>query len=109
MEIQTFEAIDVPEISELNYNTNFLIETKYLNSNGLTTTSPRKINLGDLLTNIFSNTLDSLINPIFPTKSSEQINNNLKEHKIIEKKLHNLTKKLHDLDSQIQQILNKIG
>lgn len=100
MEIQTFEAIDVPEIFELNYNTNFLIETKYLNSNGLTTTSPRKINLGDLLTNIFSNTLDSLINPIFPTKLSEQI---------IEKKLHNLTKKIHDLDSQIQQILNKIG
>ena len=72
MEPITFQAVDVPRTFKIDSNTNFLIENLFTDAEGLTVRIPMKINLADLLSNIFSNTFDSLITPVTPPNISMQ-------------------------------------
>lgn len=114
MEISTFEAINVPETHTVDNNTNFLVEGEYVDPSGNTTRVPEKVNLGDLISNIFSNTFSSLlaitIPPPLPVMNIEQLKkNNLKKNKVLNEELKIVKRKLYDIDSQIQQILKEIG
>ena len=81
MEPITFEAVDVPRTFKIDNNTNFLIENLFTDAEGLTTRIPMKINLADLLANIFSDTFDSLITPVTPPNIPTRNVKNFKEKK----------------------------
>lgn len=79
MEPITFQAIDVPRTYKINSNTDFLISDLFTNPEGQTTRIPMKINLSDLLQNIFSNSFNSLITPVTPPNIPSRNAKNLKE------------------------------
>jgi len=92
LEVDLFQASEVPEVFSLEGNNNFLIEIEFVNLEGLTERQPAKISFADLLNNIFGNNLYDFL------KSDAQ--NRLKE----QKKILQIDKDIKNLQNDLTQI-----
>lgn len=112
MEIDTFQATDVPELFTLDNGTiYFLVESVSVDDEGLTYASPFKISLGDLLSNVFSNNLYNIINtPNTNFKSlSRSANKTLNNNLHFFNQINSLQRQINQLNNQINLLLSKLS